>query len=102
MFIEMAAEALKARARDGGEGGGQAIISRELKELDGFGINRLNSVLIALGNMQCVPVTARGGISNCPPVATLAYVEAAYLLGLETARVLLAGNPAAVKAGVSL
>ncbi len=92
MFIEMGAEALKARARDLTDGA--PIIGRELKELDGFGINRLNSVLIALGNMQCV--------SNCPPVATLAYVEAAYLLGLETARVLLAGNPAAVKAGVSL
>jgi hypothetical protein len=76
MFIEMAAEALVQGAE-----GDAAAIADEKKELHAFGDSRAQSV-------------GATGVSSDFTIG--------YLLGLETARVLLAVNPKAVQAGVSL
>jgi len=73
-FIEMAQDALARREH--------ATIADELKEFDAMGAGRLEKV--------------RKGL----PQAT--EFEAGYLLGLETARAMLAMNPAAVQAKVAL
>jgi hypothetical protein len=76
MFIEMAAQALVYGAE-----GDAAAIASEKKELASFGDSRAQSL-------------GATGLSND--------FQLGYLLGLETARVLLAQMPAAVKAGVTL
>ncbi len=86
MFIEMAAEALKARA----------AADPPMSPLEG--IAGLRDELRELREYALVP----GGIASVATVPFAVPFEVGYLLGLETARVLLAGNPAAVKAGVLL
>jgi hypothetical protein len=72
MFIEAALDSLKDRA--------PSIVAAELKEFGALG-NRLDSVEVPEG---------------CSDVAK------GYLIGIETARVLLAGMPAAAAAHVSI
>ncbi len=89
MSIEMAAGALDTRFTDPATELDGVLDYRALKELDCFGRSRANELVKTLLHGPC-------------PSAMHPWFQAGYLLGLETARVLLAGNPAAVKAGVSL
>jgi len=75
LLVEMGAVQVAAAASED--------VARELREMRGLGEARLAAMV----------VTAEVG-----PVSEL---ERGYLLGLETARVLLATMPAAVQAGVS-
>jgi hypothetical protein len=98
MFIEMALDSLKRLATevpawppliDGGPL--TTTLDRELKEFRMLGDQRLIELVQALGQQ------ARAGIT---PDFTSA--ELGYVIGLEVARVMLAMQPDAVKAGVTL
>ena len=98
MFLEMALDSLKTLAVevpawpplvDGGPK--TTTLDREVKEFRMLGDKRLSDFVLALA-----PLSRAGTVPN------LAAVELGYLIGLETARVLLAGNIDAIRAGVSL
>jgi len=98
MFLEIALEALKTRAAEVPtwppliEGGPlTTTLDREVKEFRMLGEQRLTDLGLALGQH------ARDGSTP-----DLTNVEAGYLLGLEVCRVLLALQPDAVRAGVTL
>jgi len=79
MFIEMAADMLKTEA---------PVVQRELREFHAMGEARLQQVLAVLGMSS---VTTVGDVMG-----------AGYLLGIATARAMLATMPAAIQAGVSI
>jgi len=83
MFLEMAMDTLKSREAD--------IIQAETKAFNSLGPMRMNQIL------QSLNMTSTVGSDPLHPE-----MMAGYLLGLETARVLLSMMPAAVQAGVSI
>jgi hypothetical protein len=81
-FIEAAIDMLKSRDLE--------MLRHEAAEFHFLGIARLTKIL------EAAPKSMAESMPNYDAML------AGYLLGLETARVLLAGNPTAVQAGVSI